>query len=376
MPHTDLEHPNPKFLDAPLRALSLALAEEGPAVEILEGNQLTYASDAPDGTGAVVRTSGSTGMPKRTALSVDTIAANAQITAEFLGFEGQWLLALPLNYVAGLTVLTRSLYAGTEPVATEPGAHFSADLFNQAAASMTDKRRITSLVPTMLQRLLTDPSAETLASLKRFDALLIGGGRTPAWVLEAAARENLNVFLTYGSAETCGGCVYNGTPLPGVSVREDGGRLWLGGPTLATGYLNDPERTAEHFREHDSERWYLTDDLGTFTDGVVSVSGRVDDVINSAGVKLSAAHIQRFVESQPGVTSALVLGVPHPEWGEAVGLAVTGEYDDAALLSAIRSELGATSVPKFLWHPDELPLLGNGKPDRLRAAAELAKHPR
>ena len=370
------------FLDAPLGALARALAGEGPAVEFLPPTaprshaNLEFASDAPAETGAVVRTSGSTGMPKRTALSVAALAANTQITAEFLGFEGQWLLALPLNYVAGLTVLTRGLFAGTRPVATDPGVHFDAELFNRTAAGMTDRYRITSLVPTQLQRLLTNPSPETLATLKRFDALLIGGGRTPEWVRDAARAEGLNIFLTYGSAETTGGCVYNGAPLPGVSVREEDGRLWLGGPTIATGYLNDPARTAEHFREFDGERWYVTDDLGTFRNGTVSVTGRIDDVINSAGIKISASHVQQFVEAFPGVTSALVVPVPHPEWGQSVGLALSGDYDDAGLLSAIRSQLGGACVPKFVWHVDALPLLGNGKPDRLAITEELARHPR
>ena len=109
-------------MDAQLAELLAALADaandEGPAVEVLadesspRGWRIQYlaASDLPgfEQPMAVVRTSGSTGRAKRTVLSVSALASSAQATAEFLGFEGQWLLALPVHYVAGLSVLTRS----------------------------------------------------------------------------------------------------------------------------------------------------------------------------------------------------------------------------------------------------------------------------
>ena len=154
---------------------------------------------------------------------------------------------------------------------------------------LTDRKRLVSLVPTQLQRLLTDPDAETLATLKRFDAILLGGARAPRAVLEAAASHSLNIHLTYGSSETSGGCVYDAKALPGVEVKTVDGRIWLGGPTIASGYLGDPELTAGHFSvDARGTRWYRTDDLGSVEDGILSVSGRADDVIITGGVKVSA----------------------------------------------------------------------------------------
>jgi len=367
-------------LDPALSALAAALDGTGPAVEVLPGvapgpPALTQVPEAPAGTAAVVRTSGSTGTPKRTLLPASALAASSAATAAEVGAEGQWLLALPLTYVAGLAVLTRSLHAGTRPVALDPEASFTAEAFTEAAEAMTHPVRLTSLVPTQLQRLLTEPSGRTLAALRRFDALLIGGGRTSDAVRGEAAKHGLAVRLTYGMSETCGGCVYDGVPLPGVQARSEGGRLLLGGPVVAGGYLGDPELTAAHFStDADGVRWYRTEDLGTVSDGRVEVHGRADDVINTGGVKVSAGVIQRCVEALPGVEAALVVGVPDPEWDTAVGLAYVGDAESARIATAVRAGLGGPAVPRRILHLDALPLLPNGKPDRqgiLRLLAAL-----
>lgn len=360
-------------LDPALAALSAALNGEGPGVELLDDAgpnryRVTTAAGAPEGTAAVVRTSGSTGTPKRTALPVDSLAASAMATALELGAEGQWLLALPVNYVAGLSVLTRSLYAGTRPWAMDPSGSFTARAFTEAAGELTDRFRLTSLVPTQLQRLLADPEPGTLAALRRFDAILLGGGRAPDALREEANRQGLRVRLTYGMSETCGGCVYDGAPLPGVLARQEEGRLWLGGDVVASGYLGNPELTAEHFRtDTNGVRWFRTEDLGSVDGGRVTVLGRADDVVITGGIKVSAGAVQSVLEAVPGVRAALVVGVPDAEWGAVVAAVVVGEADDDALAEAVRSSLGRAAVPRRLHRPDALPLLPNGKPDRRRA---------
>ncbi|GAA4373171.1 o-succinylbenzoate--CoA ligase [Paeniglutamicibacter cryotolerans] len=373
--------------DPALTALAAVLNGQGPAIEVLPGstpedyvvNQVDAAEFAglpvDDDIAAVVRTSGSTGTPKRTALPVDALAASSMATAEALGFEGQWLLALPLHFVAGLSVLSRSLYAGTRPWAMEMSAPFGAAGFVEAAGALTDRIRITSLVPTQLQRLLTDPAPETLAALKRFDAILLGGGRAPAPVLAAARAHGLRIRLTYGMSETCGGCVYDGTPLPGTLARERDGRLWLGGPTLAAGYIGNPGLTTEHFStDANGLRWFATDDHGTVHNGRVEVHGRADDVINTGGVKVSAGAVQRLLESVPGVTAALVVGVPDAQWGQRVAAAIVGDIDQAVVDGLVRAQLGRAAVPRRVLQLEALPLLPNGKPDRLAITALLSAH--
>ena len=368
--------------DSALVALSASLNGEGPAVEILPGTtnneylvSLVAEADVEglEEIAAVVRTSGSTGTPKRTALSVEALASSSMATAEYLGFEGQWLLALPLHYVAGLSVLSRSLYAGTRPWAMDLDRSFDAAGFNEAASALTDRKRLVSLVPTQLQRLLTDPDGETLSTLKRFDAILLGGARAPRSVLEAAARHSLNIHLTYGSSETSGGCVYDAKPLPGVEVKTVDGRIWLGGPTIASGYLGDPELTAKHFSvDGEGTRWYRTDDLGGYKDGVLTVGGRADDVIVTGGVKVSASRIQQVIESLPGVGSVMVLPVAHEQWGQQVGAALSGTADPESVREAVRSALGAAAVPRRILQLPALPLLPNGKFDRMALGALLA----
>ncbi|GAA1357252.1 o-succinylbenzoate--CoA ligase [Arthrobacter rhombi] len=360
-----------------LSALAAALNEDGPAVEILPGDspgshRLEQAGDAPGGSAAVVRTSGSTGTPKRTVLPIDSLAASSMATAEYLGAEGQWLLALPVHYVAGLAVLTRSLYAGTRPWAMDLEARFTPEAFTAAAAELTDRVRITSLVPTQLARLLDDPEPETVAALRRFNAILLGGGSTSEPLRAAARSHGLRVIRTYGMSETCGGCVYDGEPLPGVQISSTGGRIRLGGDVVAGGYLGNPELTDAHFTlDSDGTRWFTTDDLGSYRDGTLRVEGRIDDVINTGGVKVSAGAVATALEAVPGVRSALVVGVPDPEWGASVGALVTGQATPDSLRDAVRSELGRAAVPHRLLMVSELPTLPGGKPDRQRAISLL-----
>ncbi|WP_148667663.1 AMP-binding protein, partial [Arthrobacter sp. Hiyo1] len=242
-------------IDPVLKALAAALHDEGPAVEIVvpeAGTPVAVAVETPgfEDAAVVVRTSGSTGTPKATVLTVDQLAASSMATAIALRGEGQWLLALPLQYVAGVQVLVRSLFAGTRPWVMDLSNGFTPEAFTAAAEELTDTIRFTSLVPTQLQRLLDSPSPQTLAVLRRFNAILLGGAPASAALLDAAREAGLKVVTTYGSAETCGGCVYDGSPIDGVRVMlDDDGRVLLGGDTVASGYLGAPEATAAAFFE-------------------------------------------------------------------------------------------------------------------------------
>ena len=374
-----------------LKALSEALSGEGPAVEI-EPPATPGAAPAftllpqaglglPAGSGnaiaAVVRTSGSTGTPKRTMLSVDALAASSMGTALALRGEGQWLLAVPVHYVAGLQVLVRSLFAGTRPWSMDLSRGFTPDGFTAAAAELTDKLRYTSLVPTQLTRLLTGPKAETLAVLRRFNAVLLGGAPASPVLLDAARSAGINVVTTYGMSETCGGCVYNGIPLNGVDVALRDGRIRLGGPVLASGYLGDAALTAAAFSTegHDggAVRWYETGDLGELDgEGRLRVLGRVDDVIISGGLKISAAAVADGLHRVPGVREAFVGPVADVEWGQQVAALVAGSCSREELKAGAAARLEPHMVPKTVVFVSELPVLATGKPDRTAILALLA----
>ncbi|MGO4857585.1 AMP-binding protein [Arthrobacter sp. 2MCAF14] len=362
-------------IDPVLKALAAALHDEGPAVEIVvpeDGTPVAVPVETPgfEDAAVVVRTSGSTGTPKATVLTVDELAASSMATAIALRGEGQWLLALPLQYVAGVQVLVRSLFAGTRPWAMDLSNGFTPEAFTSAAEELTDTIRFTSLVPTQLQRLLDSPSPQTLAVLRRFNGILLGGAPAPAPLLDAAREAGLKVVTTYGSAETCGGCVYDGRPLEGVQVMlDDDGRVLLGGDTVASGYLDAPEANAEAFFEEDGTRWYCTNDLGELADdGTLTVLGRADDVIITGGVKASAAFIQAELEKFDGVTAAFVAGVPSREWGQAVAAYVAVEDSSPESIADYKArcqESLGTLAPKTVLTTDGLIMLPNGKPDRL-----------
>lgn len=368
-------------IEPALKALAASLHGEGPAVELStgpNGEPVVSLVETPgiEDAAVVVRTSGSTGTPKATVLTVDALAASSMATAFALKGEGQWLLALPLQYVAGVQVLVRSLFAGTRPWAMDLSNGFTTDGFTAAALELTDKIRFTSLVPAQLKRLLSDPSADTLAVLRRFNGILLGGGPVSVALLESARDAGLRVVTTYGAAETAGGCVYDGFPLEGVAVRVAAdGRIHLGGATLAAGYLNAPRLTAAAFIDADGIRWYRTNDLGTLeADGRLTVLGRADDVIITGGVKVSALHIQEELEKFDGVTAAFVAGVESATWGQAVA-AYVAVADAASALGSVLAEqwhrtLGLLA-PKTVLPASELIMLPNGKPDRLAMIERL-----
>lgn len=362
-------------IEPALKALAAALHGEGPAVELStapDGSFLVSPVQTPgfDDAVVVVRTSGSTGTPKAAVLTVEALAASSMATALALKGEGQWLLALPVQYVAGLQVLVRSLFAGTRPWAMDLSAGFNPEAFTAAALELTDRIRFTSLVPTQLQRLLDSPAPETLAVLRRFNSILLGGAPASAELLHTARDAGLRVVTTYGSAETCGGCVYDGVPIEGVEVKvSETGRILLGGDIVAAGYLDDPDLTADAFIEEDGLRWFRTNDLGSIdAEGILTVLGRADDVVITGGVKVSAAHVQSELEKLDGVTAAFVTGVPSEEWGQAVAAYVAVADSTPAGISgftARRQDLLGPLAPKTVLAAPELILLPNGKPDRL-----------
>ncbi|WP_026546500.1 AMP-binding protein [Paenarthrobacter nicotinovorans] len=372
-------------IDPVFKALMAALNGEGPAVEIVLDEsgapQAVPVETGVEDAAVVVRTSGSTGTPKATILTIDALAASSVSTAMALRGEGQWLLALPLQYVAGVQVLVRSLYAGTRPWVMDQSNGFTPEAFTAAAEELTDKIRFTSLVPTQLQRLLDSPAPETLAVLRRFNAILLGGAPASPDLLAAAHAQGLKVVTTYGSAETCGGCVYDGEPLDGVEVRiGEGvleGRILLGGDTVAAGYLDAARASKAAFFEEDGVRWYVTGDLGELSDdGKLTVLGRADDVIITGGVKASAAYIQGKLEELDGVTAAFVTGVPSREWGQAVAayVAVTDPSPEGikGFTSRREAALGVLA-PKTVLAEKELLMLPNGKPDRLAMIEQLSE---
>jgi o-succinylbenzoate---CoA ligase len=331
----------------------LAVLPEGPA-EAAALAALRPEEPLEAGTDLVVVTSGSTGTGRGVLLSAEAVRASATAALDRIGGPGAWLLALPVSAVGGLQVFCRSLLAGDPPQVLGKGEPLAA-----AVARMPAGRRYTSLVPTQLRRfLLGEPGA-----LRAFDAILVGGAATDAELLAAARAEGVRVVTTYGMSETAGGCVYDGEPLDGVRVRITEG-IELAGPTLALGYRLDHEGTAEAF----ADGWFRTRDAGSLTDGRLTVTGRLDDVVITGGVNVAPLAVEAALRAHPDVADAVVLGRPDREWGQRVVAVVVPAAGASPSLDELRpwvaERLGGPAAPRELHTIAAVPTLHTGKPDR------------
>ncbi|WP_341924033.1 AMP-binding protein [Nocardioides psychrotolerans] len=299
----------------------------------------------------VVETSGSTGHPKRVQLSRRAVLASVSATERRLGGRGQWVLALPPSYVAGVQVICRSLVAGHQPLLLDPAA----------PVWPREGTWFTSLVPTQLLRVLEDP--DQVAALRTAHTVLLGGGPMDPALRARAEAAGVRVAATYGMAETAGGCVYDGRPLDGVALAlGDGGRIRIGGPTVFDGYEGDPEQTAEVL----VDGWFLTSDAGRLDeDGRLSVLGRLDDMVVSGGVNVPAPAVAARLRAHPDITACEVLGVPDPEWGTRVVAFVVGGVSVEEVRDFVAAVHPRSWAPRQVVALDALPLLANGKADRL-----------
>jgi O-succinylbenzoic acid--CoA ligase len=323
--------------------------------------------EVENGVGLIVETSGSSGKPKRVTLAREAILASANAAQIRLGGPGQWLLALPINFVAGANVLIRSLVADTQPVLMNTSVPFTAEAFARSASLMTGARRYTSLVPTQLARLaaaIDDPFSPSgkndflLSQLRKFDAILVGGQAPQDEVVAALKDLGVNIVITYGMTETCGGCVYDGVALDGVQITLVGSRIEIAGKVLASEIADDSgvQAIGEKF---------ITNDLGEFDEaGRLHVLGRIDRVIVSGGLKISLDRVEELARAVPGVAELAATAIADQEWGQRVGIVYIGSpevADEIAL--ALANDLGPAGKPIRVVRTDGVPKLPSGKHD-------------
>ena len=387
----------PAGLDAVLPALRAALAGQGPALALTplestpsQHGQRLLAALAPgeslesDDVALVIGTSGSTGHPRGVLLTSELLRRSAAVSLARIGGPGRWVVALPLHHIGGVMTLVRSIEAGLGPVADaslggvtrfEPAAFVEATADALAQSKADGARLYTSLVPTQLARLSSH--AEGLRALAAYDAVLAGAAATPPDLLSLLRESGVNVVVSYGMTETCGGCVYDGVPLDGVEislaeVTDDVGRIVVGGSIVAPGYRRDPDLTREFFRTDG----FRTGDRGRFGPGdVLDVLGRLDDIVQIGGEGVSVAAVEDAVRSVDGVADVVVVAVDDAEWGSRLFAYVTSDVaersadriDEARLIEEVRlhvaGSLGRRAVPEVIVL-DAFPLLAAGKVDR------------
>lgn len=324
-------------------------------------------------SGITVDTSGSTSRPKHVRLSGNALVASARATTGAIG-RGGWILALPLTYIAGIMVVARTLVDGT-PLVDARREPFDPRVFARMIGELPEGVWFTALVPAQLVRLVDFAEGDTVArdALRRLNRILVGGQATPAGLIERATGLGLQVTRTYGSAETAGGVVYDGHPIGDTAIRiASDNRIDISSSTLADDYVGDPDLTESSFVVDElGVRWWRTTDLGSMTDGLLTVLGRADDIIITGGIKVSLADIDQVL-ADAGF-DAVATWFPDETWGQVPAVVSTAELDRDAIRSLIETALSKESRPYRFVTVDALPRLESGKIDR-RTVRALVEH--
>ncbi len=334
-----------------------------------------------DDLAAILYTSGTTGRSKGAMLSHDNLGSNTLTLRDYWGFTANDVLihALPIFHTHGLFVATHCvLLSGARMLFLNRfDADTVIDLLPRATAMMG--------VPTFYTRLLANPrlTKDVCAGMRLFIS-----GSAPLLAdtfQEFEERTGHRILERYGMTETTmstsnpldgeriAGTV--GHPLPGVEARiadEQGnplpqgavGVLEVKGPNVFKGYWRNPEKTAEEFR---LDGFFITGDLATIDErGYVQIVGRAKDLIISGGFNVYPKEVELCIDGIDGVDESAVIGLPHPDFGEAV-VAVVKRQDGApevtaeAIQDTTKAELANFKVPKKVFFVDELPRNTMGK---------------
>ncbi len=310
----------------------------------------------------IVMTAGSSGMPKAAAHCLNNhfhAAAAANVNLP-LSPGDRWLLSLPLYHVSGLAVLFRCALAGATVVVAPPDMALDGAVTQYAITHV-------SLVPTQLRRLLSSPSGR--AVLGRMQGVLLGGAPLDAALTMEAAETGAPLIRSYGMTETAAQlCATrpgadmeelqsDGRPLTQGSLRigEDG-MIDVRGNMVFLGYC---EPDGGYRRPETSDGWFRTGDLGHFDDrGLLRVTGREDAMFISGGENIHPEEIEAALCALPGITRAVVVPVPHDDYG-AVPFAFLECPEDALpsldlLREQLRTALPAYKIPRvFFPLPEE-----------------------
>ncbi len=331
-----------------------------------------------DDLAAILYTSGTTGRSKGAMITHGNLSSNALALQEIWRFEAKDVLlhALPIFHVHGLFVaINTTLVTGSAMIflprfdADEVLAHLP-----RATAMMG--------VPTFYVRLLKHPdfTRDASAHMRLFVA---GSAPLLAQTFEEfEERTGQRILERYGMTEA-GMITSNpydeerragtvGFPLPGVEVRvadEDGGVLGaeevgvleVRGPNVFRGYWRMPDKTASEFRE---DGFFITGDMAMIDGrGYVHIVGRAKDLVISGGYNVYPKEIEVLLDELEGVRESAVIGLPHPDFGEAVTAVVIGDssLEEDAVIAAVKDRLANFKVPKRVFFVEELPRNAMGK---------------
>ena len=363
------------------QVLTLDGAGQGSLAALMQGQPATFAPEPrePDDLAAILYTSGTTGRSKGAMLTHRNLASNAEALMGLWRFTGADVLlhALPIFHTHGLFVATNVALLARAKMIFLPGFDLPTVL------RLLPEATVLMGVPTFYTRLLSDPRFD--AALTAHMRLFVSGSapllaethrefqaRTGHVILEryGMTETNMNTSNPYDGMRRAGTV---GFPLPGVELRivAEGtevapggvGVIEVRGPNVFKGYWQMPDKTAEELRP---DGWFITGDLGQLDpDGYVQIVGRAKDLVITGGYNVYPKEVELLLDAVPGVEESAVIGLPHPDFGEAVFavlVAKTGAALDAgAVLAAIAPQLAKFKQPKAAVVVDDLPRNTMGK---------------
>lgn len=332
---------------------------------------------------AILYTSGTTGRSKGAMLSHGNLAHNAQTLHDYWHFQpGDVLLhMLPIFHVHGLFVACHCVLLNGSAMFFEPK-------FDAARAmKLLPEATVMMGVPTFYVRLLLDPGfgRQTCRNIRlfvsgsapllkeTFDEFKLRTGHT---ILERYGMTEGGMFTSNPyDGERRGGTV--GFPLPGTALRivsaggtavKTGvvGSIQVKGDNVFVGYWGMPEKTKEEFTD---DGFFKTGDMGSWdADFYVTISGRSKDLVITGGLNVYPKEIEELLDAMPGVVESAVIGLPHPDFGEAVSAVVVRQKNPAGaaltesgIIAAIKDKLANFKVPKWVYLVDDLPRNAMGK---------------
>lgn len=328
-----------------------------------------------DDLAAILYTSGTTGVSKGAMLSHDNLASNARVLVDCWRFTGSDVLLhpLPVYHTHGLFVATNvCLMAGAAML-------FMPRFSGPEAIRLLPKATTMMGVPTHYHRLLAEPALNP--ELVKAMRLFVSGSaplsaeshrefeaRTGHCILERYGMTETNMITSNPyTGERRAGSV--GPELPGVEVRiadlasgrvlpqGEIGVIEVRGPNVFKGYWQMPEKTAQEFRP---DGFFITGDMGLIDDqGYVTIVGREKDLVITGGLNVYPAEVEAMLDALPGVRESAVIGLPHPDFGEAVTAVIvpdtSGGLVEQTIRDALSRDLAAFKVPKRVLFVDELP---------------------
>ncbi|MBK6862729.1 MAG: malonyl-CoA synthase [Ideonella sp.] len=336
-----------------------------------------------DDLAAILYTSGTTGRSKGAMLSHGNLLSNALTLKDYWDWQpGDVLIhALPIFHVHGLFVASHgALLNGSRMI-------WFSKFDAKAVIARLPEATVFMGVPTLYVRLLGEP-ALTREACRHMRVFISGSAPLLIETFNAfRERTGHTILERYGMSETTmltsnpcraadgerrGGTV--GKPLPGVGLRVRGdkgqplpageiGAIEVSGPNVFKGYWRMPEKTADEFT---TDLWFKTGDVGLVdADGYVTIVGRSKDLVISGGYNVYPAEIEGVLNELPGVAESAVVGVPHPDFGEAVVAVVVprpgAALDGDAMIGQLKSRIANFKVPKRLFVVAELPRNAMGK---------------